>query len=156
MVGIEMESDCPSQNSDNKMPILDMKVWDDCDNRIVYKHYEKTVSSKQILSARSAQSSACKRSVHVQEMVRRILNTSTRLEWDEYVAPTLSEYMKRMALAGYNENYRKTTLIHAISIFDHMKEEQQLGTRPLHRPRNWQEEERRKKKKRKRNNWSSK
>ena len=54
-------------------------------------------------------------------MVRRILNTSTRLEWDEYVAPTLSEYMKRMALAGYNENYRKTTLIHAISIFDHMK-----------------------------------
>ena len=87
----------------------------------MYIHYEKPVSPKQILSAKSAQSSACKRSVHIQEIVRRILNTSTRLEWDEYVTPTLSENMKRMALAGYNENYRKTTLIHAISIFDHIR-----------------------------------
>ena len=50
------------------------------------------------------------------------------------------------------EDYSDSCNLH----FWSYKEEQELGTRPFHRPRNWQEEERRNKKKRKRNNWSSK
>ena len=82
------------------------------------------------------------------------MNTSTKLDWDMYVAPELSEYMKRMQVAGYDQRYRKSTLLSAIRIHDKMIMEHEQGTVPLHRPRNWQPEERRNKKRNKRHNWA--
>ena len=108
--GIEMEAEFPSNDMNGKMAILDMSVWMDSDNNIVYEHYQKSVASKQILSAHSVQSTTCKRSVHVQEVLRRILNNSTGLDWDKSVAPVLTEYMKRMQQAGYDEKFRKNVL----------------------------------------------
>ena len=74
--------------------------------------------SKEVLNAKSAQSMACKRSVHVQEVLRRVFNTSPRLAWDEEVAPVLTDYMGRMYLAGYAEGYRRNILDHAFRILD--------------------------------------
>ena len=64
-----------------------MYVWIDDNSNIVYEHYEKPMASKQILSEQSAQSTACKKSVHVRELVRRLLNTSRRLDWNSTTAP---------------------------------------------------------------------
>ena len=72
---IKMEVDTPSRNQDEKLPILDMKVWTSADGNVAFQHYEKAVSSKAVLHAQSAHPSACKRSVHVQETVRRPLNS---------------------------------------------------------------------------------
>ena len=137
-----MEAEFPSNNESDKMAILDMNVWMDSSSYIVYQHYQKQVASKQIMSAQSAQSAACKRSVHVQEVVRRILSTSRRLCWEESVAPVLSQYMKQMQTAGYDQKYRKNTLVNALRIFDKMVLEDSQGVRPLHRPKKWQEKER--------------
>ena len=156
MDGIEMESDFPTNNNDGKMPILDMKVWMSRENHILYQHYEKVVASKQIMNAQSAQSSTCKRNVHVREVVRRMLNTSTKLDWDSFVAPCLTDYMKRMQIAGYDERYRKNTLQNGLRIYDKMIKEQEQEIRPINRPRNWNTEERRKKKKQKKHSWSAK
>ena len=68
------------------MPILDMSVWMSPLCMIMYKHFEKEVSRKKIMHDHSA---ACKKSVHVQELLRRDFNTSTKLDWDEEVAPVL-------------------------------------------------------------------
>ena len=122
-----MEEDHPSRNQDNKLPILDMKVWLDVDNYAVYRHYEKPVSNRQVISTKSAQSSACKRSVHVNEVVRRILNTSRRLEWSDYVAPALTDYMVRMKGAGYNEIYRRRTLEQALRVYDKIVRDDEDG-----------------------------
>ena len=100
-------SDFPSNNSDGRMPILDMKVWKTEDNNI-------------------------------------------------FVAPCLTEYMKRMQLSGYDEKFRKATLLSAVRIWDKMVLEQQEGVRPINRPATWNREERRRKKVGKRNNWSAK
>ena len=142
--GIVMEEDNPSRNQDCKLPILDMKVWLNVDSYAVYQHYEKPVSNRQVISIKSAQSSACKRSVHVNEVVRRILNTSARLEWSDYVAPALTDYMVRMRVAGYNELYRKKTLEQALRVYDRMVRDEEDGIKPIHRPRDWNKEERRK------------
>ena len=155
MNGIKMETDYPSKNGDSKMPILDMKVWMEGGN-ILHQHYEKQVASRAVLNAQSAQSAACKRSVHTMEMVRRMLNTSTQLDWEQYVVPILTDYMARMREAGYGERYRKNVLLRAIGIYEKMRKEDEEGVRPLHRPRDWQEEERRSAKKKKRHSWSSK
>ena len=77
---VVMEGDWPSKNEDKKMPILDMKVWVDESGTVLYEHYEKKVSSKTVLNAKSAHSANCKRSVHTQEILRRLLNTSHRLD----------------------------------------------------------------------------
>ena len=103
-----------------------------------------------------AQSISCKKSVHVQEVLRRFLNTSKRLDWQECGAPKVSDYMSRMKKAGYDEKFRKSTLQHAVRIFNNMKEDQEVGKRPVFRPRNWQREERMINKKNKRHSWSTK
>jgi hypothetical protein len=64
--------------------------------------------------------------------------------------------MVRMRLAGYTEQYRKSTLLHSLRIYDKMTDDDQKGIRPLHRPRCWKEEERRINKRKKKYNWSSK
>ena len=45
--GIKMEAEFPSNDMNGKMAILDMSVWMDSDNNIVYEHYQKSVASKQ-------------------------------------------------------------------------------------------------------------
>ena len=65
--GIELEEDHPSNHQDGVMPILDMKVDITEEGVIVYKHYEKEVSTKKVMHANSAQAASCKKSVHVQK-----------------------------------------------------------------------------------------
>ena len=77
---IEMEIDTCEKHEDRKLPILDMKCWIQDNGDLVYKHYEKEVSSKLLISARSAHSNGSKRSVHVSELVRRLSNTSVKLD----------------------------------------------------------------------------
>ena len=154
--GIELEEDHPSKNQDGMMPILDMKVKITEDGVIVYKHYEKEVSSQKVMHAYSAQAASCKKSVHVQEVLRRIMNTSTRLDWTEEVAPVLSNYMGRMMLAGYSEGYRKNVLQHAFKIIDRKKQEVENGVRPMFRKKEWEADRRRIDKQRKKHNWSTK
>ena len=150
-----MEEDYPDRNYDKKVPILDMKVWMDRDDFVVYQHYEKPVTSKQVLAAQSAHSSSCKRSVHVSEVSRRILNTSGRLDWDTYTAPVLTDYMNRMREAGYNENYRKTVLVRALAKYDKMLKNEKDGVQPMNRPKDWNKDERRLTKRGKRHSWST-
>ena len=146
----------PSRREDKKLPILDMKVYLDKDGYIVYEHYEKEVSSKLVISERSAHSTSGKRSVHVSEMIRRMLNTSRRLEWNTFTAPVLQNYMERMMAAGYRENYRLGILKAALAIYDDKLEKDKDGTTPLNRPKGYQKAERRAEKRRKKNSWGTK
>ena len=66
----------------------------------------------------------------------------------EEVAPVQTEYMFRMKEARYTEEFRRTSLLNALRIFNDMKKKDEEGVRPLYRQRSWQAEERRKNKKR--------
>ena len=152
--GIKMEVDVPSNHEDDKLPILDMKVYMK-DNYIVYEHYEKPMASKLVISARSAHSDQTKRSVLISECVRRMLNTSPRLSWQDFVVPHLTEYCRRMMRAGYSEKYRKDILQHAINIYDHKLKMDADGVQPLNRPIGYMKIERRKQKKLKKRSWGT-
>ena len=155
MTCIKMEGDWPSRNADQKLPILDMKVWTRGDGIIMYQHYEKAVSSKTVLHSESAHSAAIKRSVHTQEILRRLLNSSRCLGWNE-VAPVITDYMKRMEVAGYKERYRKTVLEHAMSIYDGKWKAHVEGKRPLYRPKDYKKQERKNAKEKKKHQWAKK
>ena len=89
--GIVMEIDTCDKHDNGKLPILDMEVWLSSTGDLLYQHYEKPVASKLVISERSAHSANCKRSVHVSEIIRRLCNTSQKLDWNEYVVPVISD-----------------------------------------------------------------
>ena len=125
-----MEYDTPSRNANKKMPILDMKVWlDNNTGNILFQHYEKPTASKNILHANSAPPITCRDSVHTQEILRRILNCSTELDWSKDIAPVLSDYIGRMMRSGYSQKYRVEALNRALRIYDKMREEDNDGRR---------------------------
>ena len=109
-----------------------------------------------LISARSAHSNGSKRYVHVSELVRRLSNTSVKLDWDTYAAPILSDYMSRMMQAGYSEDYRKHVLKNALARFDKRISDDKNGVSPMNRPTGYNQVERKKQKKLKKKNWYSK
>ena len=136
-----MEVDVCEKHSDNKIPLLDMKLWLDKDGYAVYQHFEKSVATKLVISSRSAHSNSSKRAVHISELVRRMMNTSRRLNWDSYVAPVLTDYMERMAAAGYNEDYRKHVLLNSFAVYDSKVKRHIDGECPLNRPSGYRKKE---------------
>ena len=122
----------------------------------MFQHYEKRVSSKTILHAQSAHSAPCKRSVHTQEIIRRLMNSSHRLNWKEETAPVITEYMRRMKVAEYSEKYRKNILEQALRIYDKKWEDDRKGVRPIFRPKSWKKEERKEAKNTKKQRWAKK
>ena len=156
MPGIKVEEDLPGRHPDKCLPILDMKVWLDENGHLYHKHYQKPMASNLVISARSAHPTSTKRAIHIAELVRRLLNTSRDLDWDQYVAPVLSEYMARMKAAGYNEDYRKHCLQHALKIYDAKLRDNDNGVSPLNRLPGFRKVERRKEKQQKRKGWSQK
>ena len=152
--GIITEMDMPKNYPDKKLPILDMKCFVE-DGFLMYEHYEKPMATKLIISSRSAHSSQTKKSVLINECVRRILNTSPRLSWDDYVVPHLDEYCRRMMAAGYNQSYRKEILRNAIKIYDSKVKNDRDGIQPLNRPRGYRKSERRVEKRMKKKTWGT-
>ena len=153
---IKMEADWPSRNRDGRLPILDMKVWMDEEGTVLFSHYEKPMSNRSVLNSKSAHPASCKRSVHTQEVIRRILNCSRRLDWETETAPVVSDYMLRMRKAGYSEKYRESILTNAVNIFAKKVEDERNNVRPVYRHKNWKKDERRKAKENKKVNWATK
>ena len=83
------------------------------------------------MHAKSAHSSSCMRSVHTQEILRRMLNTSTDLEWEEYGAPVITDYMLCMRQAGNGEGMRRNALWHAANIYVSIKKGDESGLRTM-------------------------
>ena len=85
-----------------------------------------------------------------------MLNISPKLEWKEFGAPFITDYMVRMRQAGYGEAMRMSVLQHAERMYEKMRKEDAEGTRPMYREKGYQRVERKKKKEAKKYNWSSK
>ena len=112
----QLEYDCPSLHDDKKMPILDLKVWVSESNMITHEFYAKEVSSKSVIHFNSALPDNVKRTVLSQEGLRRLLNCSRDLPWDEK-AKHLSEFAKRLQFSGYDKSFRYHTIRSAINAY---------------------------------------
>ena len=60
---IQMKEDAHFNYHDGKIPILDMKVWVDEKNRVRHEFYQKEVSTKVVMSARTAFKSSTKKAI---------------------------------------------------------------------------------------------
>ena len=92
---INVKSDFPSKNPDKKMPLLDLKLWVDKDELMKFSFYFKEMSSKYFIPMKSAHSQSMKRSMLSKEGLRRLLNMSPDLPWEEFVN-VMNQYVVKM------------------------------------------------------------
>ena len=82
--------------------------------------------------------------MHVEICVRIMVNCSRLLKWEDYAVPHLNNYMRRMKMNWYSEEYRRGVLKAALATYDGKLAADESGERPLNRPPSYQREARRK------------
>ena len=154
---ILLETDYPSKHADDKLPILDLKVWVHRDETsgsysIIHEHYIKDVSTRFLTHAQSAVSWKDKRTIITQMGLRVLLNCSPQLP-KQRVTEHLTYFSKRMQASGYDKRFRYEVIKSVINGYDNIKELEDQGRRPMYRERGYDRTERRKTKERTRAGW---
>ena len=158
---IELTFDCPTRNTDRKMPILDLKVWlasifDETTHEsrvlVLHEYYHKDVASRAVISARSAVPWRDKRTILTQEVLRVLRNCSKYLPWSE-VCAHVETYCARMQFSGYDKRFRTQVVRSALNAYDKMVEKDANGEEPMYRPRSWKRVERAKSRRAKMSEW---
>ena len=155
---IQLEIDFPSKHVENKMPILDLKVWVETTvngSKIMHEHYVKPMATKAVINARSAMSWRVKRTVLTQEALRIMLNCSRDLPW-QITSNHLSKFSARMQFSGYNHKFRVEVIRSALNAYNKLRNQETNGERPLYRPKSWNSQEREKQRKAKKLDWYKK
>ena len=131
MACINLEIDVPSSNFDNKLPVLDVKVWTE-DNKILWEFYKKPISNKMTIHKRTAVPYRDKRQTVLQEALRRLRNTHPDLG-DTLRDKHLTEYSKSMQLSGWNETERHQVIKGALKIYEEERDKYIRGERQMYR-----------------------
>ena len=133
---IQLEEDCPANYHDQKVPILDIKVWVTDQGKIRHEYYSKSVSSKAVIDARSAMPRRDKRAVLTQDLLRILLRCSPELEW-EMKKKHVEEYVLRLQFSGYQERFRREIVKSALNVYEKIKRKVEKGERPMYRTKVW-------------------
>ena len=141
---IKVSVDCPSNHDDGFLPILDLKTRI-VNNKIEYRFFKKSMSSRVTIMASSALPPNVKRTTMTNEVLRRLRNTWRELPWSVF-ADTISEFSNDMKNMGYGESFRAKVIQAALTGYRRQCELADTGARPLHRPRGYDEVNRRNKK----------
>ena len=160
---IELETDTPSKHKDKKMPVLDLKVWDETrkdengnmTSKVLHEFYAKEISNKSVTHADSAMSMQSKRNILTSEMLRVFLRCSPLLDWS-ITAQHATEMNRRLQHSGYSIEFRKQITKSALNKYREIQDKDKKGECPMYRNRQWKKTEREKKKRQNKTNWYKK
>ena len=157
---IKLEVDYPSKYPDRKLPILDIKVWIEERERdgkrvIMHEYYEKQISSKWVIHAKTALPMGSKRTILTQQVLRILLNCSKEITWQRK-AYHVSEWMKKVQLSGYNKKFRYEIVDSAIKAYKKIYDEDLNKVKPIYRQRDYRKKERKETKMKKKKDWYEK
>ena len=123
---IRVTGDIPSNYPDDRLPILDLKVWiGEVGNdtyKVVTSHYMKDVSTRAVINERSSHPENMKRNVLTNEVLRILRNCNEYHPWNE-TADHISYFMKRLQFSGYNQEFRYSVLKKAIKRYEARQQE---------------------------------
>ena len=157
---IQLKEEVASDCIDNKLPMLDFKVWkevnvtEEGNSQTIIKHefYEKPVASKLVMMNRSALPHRMKIQTLTQEVIRRQKNTARNVSGRNR-KDILTRLMVKMKRSGYDERMRKRILIAGMKGYARMVKVEEEGGRKVNRPRWEGQQERRYKKMGAKTNW---
>ena len=142
---IKMTIDFPSNYEDNKVPMLDVKVWvnESDNNRIYYTFYEKPTKSPFVMSKESAMPISKKIECLGQEVFRRLHNTKKEINEAEK-KDILNDFMIKLKISGYNEYDRLQILKSGMNAYQKLRSKEEEGLRPFLGQRSFGQQKRRK------------
>ena len=100
----------------------------------MHEFYYKEVSSKSVINARSALAWGSKKTILTQEVLRILLNCSTRLQW-EIVTGHVNEMMLHIQYSGYDQRFRTEVVKSALKAYENIWERDARGKTPMYRQR---------------------
>ena len=155
--GLVFTADCPSTNADNKLPVLDLKLWleSGVEGETIVRHqfYEKEMTSQLVIHKNSALGWSVKRATLVNEVKRRLYNTDSITPWSEK-ANMVSKLSVKMLKSGYNSSEIFTVVQGGVRMFEKLRDKSERGECPLYRTKEHQANIRWRRKLGKRRNWS--
>ena len=152
---IQLTNDYPSKNTDERLPTLDLRVWiEEKDGKriIMYEYYRKEVSTKTTIHARSALPLRQKKTILTQELLRIMKNCCPQLEVRER-KEHINNFLMCMQFSGYGKETRYDVFNSASKAYQIALQKNESGTRPLHRPKEWERVRRKKEKVEKKKTW---
>ena len=153
---IKFTWDAPGNNRNEKMPVLDLQIWLERDekgvNRVRFSYYEKPMASAVVINKRSALPWQTKKSSLAGEVARRILNCDDQA-WIEDGREIINKFCGKLMLSGYNEHERQIILNEGESRVNNIKIKVAEGKRPLYRTSNYNKYERAIEKQLKKRTW---
>lgn len=131
---IQLTQDTPSQNSNGKLPCLDLQLWLEDKNQIQFEFYSKSMSNPLLILARSAVSPGVKRTTLFQEAIRRMRCCHLDLPLGE-VVKHLNEFSWQMTISGYDQIFRRQIITGAVARYRQMARDHREGIKLLYRNR---------------------
>ena len=146
---IQFVGDVASDYEDKCVPILDMavrmieiEVQEDKEKgipaysfpNIEYRFFKKKMARKTVMMANSAMPEIIRRETLVNEMVRRLANTSqNHPETKNNTVRAVNDYMVAMKRSGYSQKVRRETALASFKTFNRKLREAEENGKPLHR-----------------------
>ena len=106
---IKFTGDYPTNHESQKLPILDIQVQMNTENRVLFEFYEKETKTDKVILASSAMSWHQKFQILTNEALRRLRNTSQELGVDIQNFH-LSKFSVKMKDSGYNPKFRSRVI----------------------------------------------
>ena len=84
-----------------ELPTLDLSIWVNEDNTVVYIFNDKPMASSMVIQKRSAMPENIRMPSRNQAVIRRMLNSSERLE-DTWRLEIVDDYVRKLVNSGYD------------------------------------------------------
>ena len=153
---IQITIECPSNFNDNKMPMLDIKVWLEYDEtgrpKVMHEYYYKAITSKALIHAKSAMDWKMKRTVLTQQIITILRNCSKELSWEKK-CHHVTDMVKRLQFSGYDKKFRYEVVNSAINAYKIMEENDRNKIKHMYRTKAEILSDRNKTNNKKKENW---
>ena len=130
---IIMVENYPSNHPTGRLPILDLEVWM-VNNRVRHQFYRKPMASRKLVQARSAFSTSKKRSILLEDGMRRLRNCSPELSWT-VKAKFLNRFSSDLRCSGHTTSFRRTVLNRVLNKYKVDLSNHLEGSRRMYRTR---------------------
>ena len=132
---IKWEHDSVEQHDNGRLPVLDLLLHIDPEDRanpVKHRFYQKDIANKTVVQAESSMPTRMKFSTLVEDLCRRLRNTSPSLLEAEKAA-LVRKFDARMIKVNHSEKFRIHVTETALSRFSSLQEDEKLGRQRLYR-----------------------
>ena len=118
------------------MPVLDLKVWMDCEFKVKFQFYQKSMAAKLTVMRASALSWTSKKVILANELARRMFNTSPDLVEKGEAENDIDEFLYKLMRSGYSVKERRQIEFEGTRQYRNVVSRVEAGERKLYRSAN--------------------